>query len=326
MCGVTEEKLKELAIPFSPNSIRWRVGATNGDKTKGLVFPYIESRHVMYRLDEICGQANWRNEFKDSPLEGGILCGISINIKFPDGKIEWVTKWDGAESKGDEGVKGGISDSMKRTAVQWGIGRYLYALPKSWVEIIPSGKSHKMKGNPPALPKWALPPGDLKPGEKIGEQFVSESGEEYPEEEQNNGVSDSVSDNIINGGPGSVVVPFKKAKELFGGSKPTVAELVEKDPDYCEWIAHNTDGDIADAVTEYLKGLFDEPQSDPGVPVSVKKGSIKLSMPEHGKDWKPISAFVELHPDITGKDMSFIRKENSDDALLCYEYLKKNYQ
>ena len=58
---------------------------------------------------------------------------------------------------------------------------------------------------------------------------------------------------------------------------------------------------------------------------TVKKGSIPLSMPTHGKDWDPISAFVTAHPDLSGKDMAQIRKENSDDALLVYEHLKKNY-
>ena len=184
MCGVPEVKLKELAIPFDIKALRWRVGSTNKARTSGLALPYIEARHVMHRLDEVCGPGNWVNEYKDSPLEGGILCGISIQIKYADGNSEWITKWDGAEAKGSAGVgvKGGISDSLKRAGVHWGIARYLYALPKYWVETVPVGvKSAKFKDGQIAvvlgkLPKWAKPggggqPEDPDPDDDIGDDL-----------------------------------------------------------------------------------------------------------------------------------------------------------
>ena len=90
MCGVTEEKLKELAFPFNPKALKWRVGSTNQAKTGGLALPYVEARHVQHRLDEVCGPGSWANEFIAGPM-GGILCGISILIKDGDGST-WVTK------------------------------------------------------------------------------------------------------------------------------------------------------------------------------------------------------------------------------------------
>ena len=50
------EKLKE---PFEPKFIKWRVGATNGDKTSGIALAYIDSREVMKRLDEAVGYDRW---------------------------------------------------------------------------------------------------------------------------------------------------------------------------------------------------------------------------------------------------------------------------
>lgn len=44
-----------------------------------------------------------------------------------------------------EAVKGGLSDSMKRAAVQWGIGRVLYDLNTVWVEIEKRGRSFVIK-------------------------------------------------------------------------------------------------------------------------------------------------------------------------------------
>ena len=59
--------------------------------------------------------------------------------------------------------------------------------------------------------------------------------------------------------------------------------------------------------------------------VNTKKGEIKLELPTHAKDWQPITDFVVAHPDVTGQDMNQMRKDNNDDALLVYEYLKENY-
>lgn len=47
---------------------------------------------------------------------------------------------------------------MKRAAYQWGIGRYLYKLPQTWVKLKPQGKSYAIY-QVIQLPKWALPSG-----------------------------------------------------------------------------------------------------------------------------------------------------------------------
>ena len=141
---------KRLLEPFAPNEIEWRIGATNANKTLGIALPYITNRAIQNRLDEVFGIFGWKNEFIVN--DKSKICGISI--KFDD---EWITKYDGADDTNIEGTKGGISNAMKRAAVQWGIGRYLYKLPTFWVEIEQSGKSSKIKGKPPELPNWAMP-------------------------------------------------------------------------------------------------------------------------------------------------------------------------
>lgn len=42
-------------------------------------------------------------------------------------------------------IKGGLSDSMKRAAVQWGIGRVLYSMNTVWVDIEKQGRSFIIK-------------------------------------------------------------------------------------------------------------------------------------------------------------------------------------
>ncbi|WP_312560897.1 Rad52/Rad22 family DNA repair protein [Anaerospora sp.] len=144
--------IKKLQEPFAPSEIEWRVGATMGDKTKGIALAYVTNRAIQNRLDEVFGPFGWKNEFREWK-NNSQLCGISI---FFNG--EWITKWDGADDSETEAIKGGLSDSMKRAAVQWGIGRYLYNLENEWVPIVSAGRSFKIK-DIPRLPSWALPQG-----------------------------------------------------------------------------------------------------------------------------------------------------------------------
>jgi hypothetical protein len=104
------------------------------------------------------GPGNWKNEFRPGP-DGGVMCGLSVRVGD-----EWVTKWDGAENTDVEGVKGGLSSAMKRAAVQWGVGRYLYGLDESFAQVSENGSlrgktkdGKPFKWDPPQLPKWALP-------------------------------------------------------------------------------------------------------------------------------------------------------------------------
>lgn len=159
--------LKRLAEPFAPDDIGWRaqqVGDKNG-RPWVKCLAYVTSRAVQQRLDEVCGPENWQNEFRPAP-DGGLLCRIGIRVSLLNGTglVEWVWKEDGAENTDVEGVKGGLSGAMKRAAVQWGIGRYLYDLPEGWGVVSENGRySAKTKDgkwfkwDPPVLPDWALP-------------------------------------------------------------------------------------------------------------------------------------------------------------------------
>lgn len=131
--------LAKLKAEFPPAEIEWRVGSTTQDKTSGLALAYITSRHVMDRLDEVCGPENWQSSYVETP-KGRVLCTISIKVGD-----EWVSKSDGAGDSDVEAEKGAISDSLKRAAVHWGIGRYLYELGNIWVDIEGSGKSYRIK-------------------------------------------------------------------------------------------------------------------------------------------------------------------------------------
>lgn len=130
--------LKKLKEPFPTSLVSWRVGATNAKKnngkaTSGIALAYIDARDVMERLDEVCGIQNVR---VSHPIANG-KTSCRISIKIGD---EWVWKENGAGDSAMDAEKGAFSDSFKRAAVLWGIGRYLYDVPNIWVDLDDSGK------------------------------------------------------------------------------------------------------------------------------------------------------------------------------------------
>jgi len=163
MQDVNIDDLRKLHAKFVPTELEWRLqscGKRDG-KIWAIALCYVTNRAIMQRLDKVVKPHNWKDEYSAGPL-GGVMCGLSIKI---DG--EWITKYDGADNTAVEPVKGGFSDSMKRAAVKWGIGRYLYELEATFAEIsdggIYKGKTKDnewFRWNPPKLPAWALPTKD----------------------------------------------------------------------------------------------------------------------------------------------------------------------
>jgi hypothetical protein len=161
----------KLKAPFDPLDIEWRIqsaGKSNSGKLWAILIPYVTNRAIQERLDEVCGVEGWKNQFTDTPSGKGMLCGISLKISD-----EWITKWDGAEETAVEAVKGGLSGAMKRAAVQWGIGRYLYRLDAAIITPLDKqpgdmagyimtpakieGRKTRLYFRRPKLPMWAIP-------------------------------------------------------------------------------------------------------------------------------------------------------------------------
>ncbi|QMW06389.1 Rad52/Rad22 family DNA repair protein [Spirosoma foliorum] len=132
--------LNVLSAPLTIHEIEWRVQSQTKDGQKIIVVPYITNRCVMQRFDDQFGWAGWQNEIKE--IDGGFLCTITAIL--PGG--EMIRKTDGASRTGIEPVKGGISDAMKRAAVQFGLGRGLYEFPKVLIQTTDK-----------YIPDWATP-------------------------------------------------------------------------------------------------------------------------------------------------------------------------
>lgn len=132
--------LTGLYAPFPRSAVHWRVqGApyARDGKFYAMALAYIDARDVMDRLDEVCGPGNWQSEFVET-AKGRVICRLSILTENG-----WVAKSDGAGDTDVEGEKGGISDALKRAAVSWGVGRYLYRLSLPWVACEVNQKGDK---------------------------------------------------------------------------------------------------------------------------------------------------------------------------------------
>ncbi len=118
-----------LKAPFPVDSLSWRIGnkSEKNGKRKANMLVYIDSRDVQDRLDEVCKLCGccWENDLKE--VAGRMVCTLTI-----DG----LKRSDGAGDTDFEGEKGGISDAIKRAAVLFGVGRYLYNAKNfnTWLE------------------------------------------------------------------------------------------------------------------------------------------------------------------------------------------------
>lgn len=108
---------------------RWRLADPGGMTVKQrpgrgtATFSYIDAREVMDRLDAVVGPGNWSTTFR-GPFDGlAVECTLTVHgvaktdVGYPN------SAKDGHDQ---EGLKAAYSDALKRAAVHWGIGRFLY--------------------------------------------------------------------------------------------------------------------------------------------------------------------------------------------------------
>jgi len=120
------DKMFELSKSFDKKDIQWRVQRLTKDGTAGLALAYINVRQVQDRLNEVMG-TDWQT--KHEVFGAKTICSLGLKL---DG--EWIWRSDGAGDTTYEADKGAISDSLKRAAVSFGIGRHLYDLPSVWIK------------------------------------------------------------------------------------------------------------------------------------------------------------------------------------------------
>jgi hypothetical protein len=139
---------RALAAPFDDTEVKFKPQAVKGNRA--LALAYVDVRAIMDRLDNVLGVENWQDRYQLLP-DNSVMCQLRLRIGG-----RWITKADvGGPSEQPDGgdrLKAAFSDALKRAAVKFGIGRYLYRLPQQWADYDPQKRQFS---SPPRLPEWA---------------------------------------------------------------------------------------------------------------------------------------------------------------------------
>lgn len=167
--------MEALAAPFEPSEVKFKPAVVTGNRAMALA--YVDARVIQDRLDDVLGVSGWQDSYKCLP-DGSVVCRLRLRLGG-----EWITKMDvGGPSEQPDGgdrLKAAFSDALKRAAVKFGVGRYLYRLPAQWLDYDTQRRQFQRM---PTLPSWALPEKQPAPGPapaaRVGVSVLPTSGSE----------------------------------------------------------------------------------------------------------------------------------------------------
>lgn len=122
--------IADLTAPFPSDQIDLKPGALTKNKDRAMAMAYADSRVYQDRLDQVVGPAGWSVSYQVTP--DGVVCTLSILD---------ITKADVGDFPADYGEKPNenrvttaAAQAFKRACAAFGIGRYLYNLPRTWAD------------------------------------------------------------------------------------------------------------------------------------------------------------------------------------------------
>jgi hypothetical protein len=120
--SLTPDDLKKLSQPFDSKTIGIKVNSFSKDRTKAMLVCYLQHTDVYGRLDSV--DPDWSCETTWEMTRGE---HVYVQVKLT---VKGVSR----ENVGDgEDHKSATSDALKRAAMLFGIGRYLYDAETVWV-------------------------------------------------------------------------------------------------------------------------------------------------------------------------------------------------
>jgi len=163
-----KEVISQLEEPFDPELIYWKPQAINKAKTSAVAAAYADPRAYSDRLNEVIGANGWSTGYQVYTIDP---------VVGPDPK-DWKNRYsykgkvmvvatltiEGVGSNSGTGESDAVDENaitsaeaqaFKRAATRFGLGRYLYDLPKN--QWVPYDDTSRRITEPPALPDWAIP-------------------------------------------------------------------------------------------------------------------------------------------------------------------------
>jgi hypothetical protein len=172
--GLTAKEVAErLNQPFDPADIKWKPQTVDYKKKTALAVAHADPRAYIDRLNEVLGTDGWTKRvhhvvsydapkfvkgkaaYKERPatedkVVEGCKLGMVIEVEvFGIGSHTSSGESDGADENAFTSAE---AQAFKRACMEFGLGRYLYDLPKQTV-----GYEDFKFTQEPELPDWAIP-------------------------------------------------------------------------------------------------------------------------------------------------------------------------
>jgi hypothetical protein len=162
----TPEQLEELLVrltePFDPKVVEWRVTNTSG--ARGQVAAYADPRAYSDRLNELFTPAGWtrdytvqtvqnfevpRKDSKSTIITAKVMVTSKVTIHGLGAHCGTGEEW----AVDENALTRAEAQAFKRACSCFGLGRYFYDVPRTWVDLDEKNRPLQL----PALPEWALP-------------------------------------------------------------------------------------------------------------------------------------------------------------------------
>lgn len=128
--GLTHDDLKYLSEPFDNDQISIKIQSTNKDRTKAMLVQYVQHTEVYKRLEEI--DPAWSCEVMSKGTLTETMGTKTVTTIYVS--MRMTVKGVVRENVGDgDDYKSAYSDALKRVAMLFGVGRWLYDSETVWV-------------------------------------------------------------------------------------------------------------------------------------------------------------------------------------------------
>jgi hypothetical protein len=137
-----EQILEELRVPFSPEIVAWKPQAVSRDRRRCMAVAYAETQPYQERLDQVC--PDWQDDYAIWFSDPQDTVGRAGEKKIIPGKVFVKCRLSIAEhTRADVGecqltdenaLTTAKAQAFKRACAAFGLGRYLYDLPRAWVD------------------------------------------------------------------------------------------------------------------------------------------------------------------------------------------------
>jgi hypothetical protein len=162
----TDDEVRQLVAaleqPFDPREIKWRVTNTTADKRRGQMLAYADPRAYTDRLNALFTVRGWTRRYEvqtinnverklsnGTQIAGKVVVTCEVTIYGLGTHSGIGEEWADNENAGTAAE----AQAFKRACSCFGLGRYLYDLAGSWVDL----DERKQPKTTPKLPDWALP-------------------------------------------------------------------------------------------------------------------------------------------------------------------------